>query len=242
MFWFGRSPSYYTAPPKTTPEFRMSISPSQPSLAVPFELHGAIQSEAWAQRVSDIARVGGQYSRPALEWVWIVLSIVLTLVVPLVLYQSINHYFAVTLHEGFTHQAKPRLVLFGIFVAVALVCFSPLVVWKFIGQITMNRMVTRWSASDRATSGLGAVPTIWKVSAPGILKTQSYLYITFPRNSTLSHFNNNTLLPSYFNVAPDEDGAYFYPYKREPGLPRMSVIGNVPLYLDAKRLSSQVPV
>jgi hypothetical protein len=61
------------------------------------------------------------------------------------------------------------------------------------------------------------------------------LIITVPQTLSPSTFHPNAYLPSYINGPVDSDATYFYPYKPKPGLPRMSTIGNVPLYLDDKR-------
>lgn len=50
-----------------------------------------------------------------------------------------------------------------------------------------------------------------------------------------STFHPDAYLPSYINGPTDSDSAYFYPYsKGERGLPHMSVVGNVPLFMDEK--------
>lgn len=66
------------------------------------------------------------------------------------------------------------------------------------------------------------------------------LTVSLPPNSSPSSFHPNAYLPSYLNGPVDADANYYYPYKAEPGLPRMSVVGNVPLYLDEKRAYDKV--
>jgi hypothetical protein len=58
--------------------------------------------------------------------------------------------------------------------------------------------------------------------------------ITLPAVASPTSFHVNAYLPSYINPPADANDAYYYPYKYEPGLPRMSVVGNVPFYPDEK--------
>jgi hypothetical protein len=60
------------------------------------------------------------------------------------------------------------------------------------------------------------------------------LTLTLPPNYTPSNFHPDAYLPSYINRPADAEANYYYPYKPEPGMPRMSVVGNVPLFQDEK--------
>ncbi len=50
-------------------------------------------------------------------------------------------------------------------------------------------------------------------------------------------FHPDAYLPAYINAPNDVDAIYYYPFKGQgqAGLPRMSVVGNVPLYANEKR-------
>ncbi|KAF9268948.1 hypothetical protein L218DRAFT_918174 [Marasmius fiardii PR-910] len=102
------------------------------------------------------------------------------------------------------------------------------------GRTHLNRMTKRWTDADRQKFGRNAAPR-WNVKTPGIFRSSIVLYVGLPSGAAPSAFHPNAYLPSYVNAPRDADADYYYPYKPEPGLPRMSVVGNVPLYLDEKR-------
>ncbi len=68
------------------------------------------------------------------------------------------------------------------------------------------------------------------------------LTITLPPAPAPTAFHPDAYLPSYIN-GPHDDGAYFYPYRRaEPGLPHMSVIGNVPIHIHERSAFEEVRI
>ncbi|PBK81947.1 hypothetical protein ARMGADRAFT_765085 [Armillaria gallica] len=102
-----------------------------------------------------------------------------------------------------------------------------MLVSKYMGSRAISAVLQRWGQVDRAQFGKHAC--LWKVSAPGVFRTM--LTITLPPAPAPTAFHPDAYLPSYIN-GPHDDGAYFYPYHRaEPGLPHMSVIGNVPIHI-----------
>jgi hypothetical protein len=131
--------------------------------------------------------------------------------------------------------AESRMVTFGLFFGVILFFFTPIAIWKFIGRKQANRLTTQWTKADTMNYGQNAAST-WKVKTPSVFRDSTILYISLPASmkANPSSFHPNAYLPSYINGPSDE---YYYPYKanQEPGLPRMSTIGNVPLYVDEKR-------
>ncbi|RDB24952.1 hypothetical protein Hypma_007879 [Hypsizygus marmoreus] len=170
---------------------------------------------------------------------WTIIGFIATLGVPLALYQLIFGYFdrpaPGARRESGLRQAEARALSIGISFGSLLLFSLPIIVWKLIGKRKMRKMLGRWADMDRINSGhTNPIPT-WKVRTPAIFKDTITLIITIPQRSSTSSFHPNAYLPSYINAPVDADANYFYPYKPAPGLPRMSTIGNVPLYLDEKR-------
>lgn len=118
----------------------------------------------------------------------------------------------------------------------------------------MKTMLQHWTDADRISYDYkDALPT-WSVRTAGIFRDKAVggfsetfvLHTDFSSLKTLtitllnqsntrtSGFHPNAYLPSYINAPVDADDNYYYPYKPEPGLPRMSTIGNVPLFMDEK--------
>ncbi|KAJ3806368.1 hypothetical protein EV368DRAFT_32884 [Lentinula lateritia] len=102
------------------------------------------------------------------------------------------------------------------------------------GRKQVDRLVSKWNGADRMNYGQNASST-WKAQSPGIFRNSTILTISLPASMKPTSFHPNAYLPSYINGPIDPDASYYYPYKSEPGLPRMSVIGNVPLHIDEKR-------
>ncbi|KAG7440040.1 uncharacterized protein BT62DRAFT_911491 [Guyanagaster necrorhizus] len=111
----------------------------------------------------------------------------------------------------------------------------------FQGRREIAQMLQKWGQADRAQFGQHAC--LWKASsAPGVFRTAMMLKIVLPPTTAPTAFHPDAYLPSYIN-GPSDDGAYFYPYRRtEPGLPHMSVIGNVPIHVDEKGGFEQVQI
>jgi len=226
MFRLSRPPAY-CSPREVKDEIIMYLHPKQQPPALPLELRGYISPKLWASRTSTIEKVGFRYSRPVFEIVWAVLGLVTTLIIPVALHQYIKTQTDLA-DRHYDHKMRARVAGFAIFFAFVALFIVPLVVWKFIGQRSMNRTVREWETADRITSGPAALISSWKVTMPGPFRSRICLRIKRPASSSL--FDPNAHLPSYINAPTEADETYFYPYKQQPGLPRMSVVGNVPIF------------
>ncbi|EEB90473.1 hypothetical protein MPER_11318 [Moniliophthora perniciosa FA553] len=102
------------------------------------------------------------------------------------------------------------------------------------GHRHLNALAQKWTRADRIDFGQN-VGGLWTVKSPGVFRDGIVLIIGLPADVSPTPFHPNAYLPSYINGPVDADASYYYPYKAEPGLPRMSVVGNIPLYMGEKR-------
>ncbi|KAJ7770185.1 hypothetical protein DFH07DRAFT_806016 [Mycena maculata] len=209
------------------------LSPTQPAPIVPVELRGEITPDVWADRLRSITVTASRYNKPMFERLWTTIGLLAIIIVPVALFQVILS--ALHLRSDPTEKGvfEARAISMGIF--VGLVCFFivPIAIWKYIGRKQVNSMLKKWEKADEAR---GASKSTWTVKTPGIFRSSIILNIQLPPGVAVSGFHINAYLPSYINGPADPDANYYYPYKSaEPGLPRMSVVGNVPLFTDEKR-------
>lgn len=212
------------------------LSPQQPPPTVPFELQNQITATVWDQRISKVIQACSRYTKPWLERIWMVIALISFIAVPIALQPVV--YGAVLRRnsvEGLTTESvvRAKAILFGVLVSTIVFFLVPIAAWKLMGRNHLNMMTKKWTDADRRHFGRDAAPS-WRVKSPGIFRTSIVLYIGLPVGAAPSAFHPNAYLPSYVNGPKDADADYYYPYKPEPGLPRMSVVGNVPLYSDEK--------
>ncbi|KAJ8076541.1 hypothetical protein PM082_000964 [Marasmius tenuissimus] len=216
-------------------EIVLYLSAKQPPpLTVPFELQSQITAAVWDLRISSLLQASLRYSKPWFERIWIIIAVIAFIVVPIALQPVV--YNAVLRSDSndprfFTAQSvvEAKAILFAVFLGTLLLFAIPIVAWKLIGRKQLNDMVNRWNTADCQNFGQNVAPQ-WRVKSPGIFRDGTVVYIGLPSGVKPSTFHPNAYLPSYINSARDADADYYYPYKSEPGLPRMSVVGNVPLY------------
>jgi len=187
-----------------------------------------------------IIRISEHYSKPIFERIWFVVGLLATIIVPAALYNTILHNMGfqddfINDVQDFDIFIRARALTGAISLAIILIFTVPMLIWKFIGRRHVTRSLQQWARSDNTLAGnSGMIPT-WRVRTPGIFSDNTILTITLPSSLSPSSFHPNAYLPSYVNPPEDAGDTYFYPYKsHQPGLPRMSVVGNVPLYTDEK--------
>jgi len=224
------------APQRNANEIVLYLSSTQPTPSMPFELQGSIAPDVWTTRVQTLTRMGARYSKPMFERIWLVLAILTPLFLPVGLYSIILSALQSKLGPGADDRNaffEARSICSAMSIAIALVFVLPMVAWKFTGRLQANRQLKQWMAAD---SRMGSASmSAWRVKTPGVFRPSTLLTIRLPGNASPTSFHPNAYLPSYINGPSDADAAYYYPYKAEPGLPKMSVVGNVPLYTDEKR-------
>jgi len=212
------------------------LSSTRPApVSVPIELREEITPDVWAGRLDQITQTASRYHKPWFERIWTLLTLLSIIIAPVVLFRvvlSALHFGDV---ETEAHVYEARAISFAIFVGLVIFFVAPVAIWKYIGQKQVNAMLKKWEAADK--TGRGSLPlSTWKVKTPNLIRSSIVLTIQLPPGVAVSSFHVNAYLPSYINPAVDADANYFYPYKSsEPGLPRMSTIGNVPLFTDEKR-------
>ncbi|GAW05193.1 arginine methyl transferase [Lentinula edodes] len=220
---------------ETAGDIVLYLSTNQPNPPVPFELQDQMTPAVWLTRLTALANTAQRYSKPWFERIWTVTGILASLILPAVLYNVIYNHMNVRGADGNVDFARlSEMITFALFIGVFLFFFTPIAIWKFIGRKQVDRLVSKWNGADRMNYGQNASST-WKAQSPGIFRNSTILTISLPASMKPTSFHPNAYLPSYINGPIDPDASYYYPYKSEPGLPRMSVIGNVPLHIDEKR-------
>ncbi|KAJ7178480.1 hypothetical protein C8R43DRAFT_460663 [Mycena crocata] len=223
------------SPTRNASHIVLYLSPSQLApVSVPIELREEITADVWAGRLDSITRTASRYHKPIFERVWAVVGILAIIIVPVAIFQVVLSALHFRNDSTNSHAFEARGISFAIFVAMVLLFLLPITIWKYLGQKEVNAMLRKWEKSDQM--GRGSLPlSTWTVKTPGIFKSSIVLKIQLPLGAAISSFHVNAYLPSYIN-GPVDDASYYYPYKSsEPGLPRMSVVGNVPLFKDEKR-------
>ncbi|KAG7098636.1 hypothetical protein E1B28_000553 [Marasmius oreades] len=220
-------------------EIVLYLSPGQPPpTTVPFELQNQITAGVWDLRISSVIQACSGYSKPWFERIWMVAALIAFIAAPIALQPVV--FSAVLRRDSLgpltaESVVEAKAILFGIFIGTILVFLLPIALWKLMGRTHVNRMTKRWTDADRQQFGQNAAPQ-WRVKSPGIFRNSIVLSIGLPPDAARpSLFHPNAYLPSYINAPRDADADYYYPYKPEPGFPRMGVVGNVPLYSDEKR-------
>jgi len=211
------------------------LSPNRPApVSVPIELREEITPDVWAGRLASITQAGSRYNKPMFERVWTVVGILAIIIVPVALFQVILSALHFRDEPTTSHAYEARAISFAIFVGMVLFFILPIAIWKYNGQKQVNSMLKKWEKADKL--GRGSVPmSTWTVKTPGVVRSNIILTIQLPPGVAVSSFHVNAYLPSFINPPVDADANYYYPYKSEPGLPRMSVVGNVPLFTDEKQ-------
>ncbi|KAJ6625591.1 hypothetical protein B0H10DRAFT_2002069 [Mycena sp. CBHHK59/15] len=212
------------------------LSPTQPApLSVPAELRNQITPDVWASRLAAITRTASRYNKPMFERVWTIVGILAIIIVPVAVFQVVLSALHLQSDPTTSHVFEARGISFAIFVGMVLLFLAPIAIWKYIGRREVSAMLKSWEKADQ--QGRGSVPmSPWKVKTPGIFRSSIILVIALPPGTVPTSFHVDAYLPAYINPPSDRDANYYYPYKREePGVPRMSVIGNVPLFTDEKR-------
>lgn len=150
-----------------------------------------VSPDNWASRVPQILRLTARYQQPLLEAVWIMLFFVVAIAVPMAL-RSVIYTRDHTLFTA-------HFISLGIFLAIALVWWAPLIVWKMLGQQYANVLARRWASEDARSSGSrynGYVP-LWQIRLPGVLSSQTIVTINVPQHGPpTSPYDAQAYLPT----------------------------------------------
>lgn len=220
-------------------EVVVELSHTQPPPLFPIELQNYVSPDKWETRVRAITRIASQYSKPTLERCWMLLSLILTFVAPLVAYYVALHHFnrqEVGQREDQSDQFiwESRLIAFGVMVGLWFVMFLPIAVWKYMGRARMNKMVDGWAKDDIRTASSYVAISTWKVAMPGVFRDGIVLVITCP--GPPSTFGHESYLPPYI-ATPSEAAPSYEVTKRFSSLQGEGKFGEIPLYNDSKDIA-----
>jgi len=194
----------------------LPLTPNHPVL-LPFELQGHISPDTWAHRVATIVAITSYHTRPTPERLWLIIGFVAAVSVPL----SLHTVLLRALQQGSSRVIVARCLEAAIFVGIALGFLIPLTVWKSIGRARLTSLLRQWAYEDLVLKGPYQLLPTWKVKSPGMFRNRTTLIILVPLAAQRSPFSHT--------LSPLDDATYYYPYKSEPGMPRMSVISNIHL-------------
>lgn len=215
----------------------VELSHTQPPPLFPMGLQNYVSPHMWETRVRAVTRMASQYSKPVLERSWMFIAMILTFIAPIVAYYDyIHHFNDERIDEGRQNQIiwQARLIAFGVTVGLWIVMFLPIVIWKYMGRVRVNKMIDRWAKDDiRSASSYAVIPT-WKVTMPGMFRDGIILAVSFPAPPSSFELEN---LPPY--IAPPTDAAPSYEAtKRFSDLQGDGKFGEIPLYNDAKEIAA----
>jgi len=227
---------------RTTDQIVIIVRREPESLPLPYELNGYVAPETWEFRFRQINALCSQYSKPLLERVWFLVSLLVTLILPMVLYPVIfNAITPKNIRDAFDRDTsdtpqqgsnrfdgnaeeaiskyilEARGIIFGVFVGVVLVFWGPLILWKRIGTIRANAMTRQWAVQD-GLGGASFVPR-WTVRTPGVFTITGRVTISTPPNVPPSLFHPQAYIPPYLMQQANQNGGgyHFYPAPNENG-------------------------
>lgn len=176
----------------------LHVSKAHEMPPLPYELSGLIAHEQWDQRTKTIKAMCDRFSKPLPERVWFLVAMISTLLLPFPLYRLV---FSAIFNPDRPKETffEARAAGFGIFIAVLVVFWMPLVVWKLIGSARMRAQLRQWEMYDRANASGRFVPE-WRVEMPGIFSTVGRVTITTPPSAVPTNFAPGAYLPPYINA------------------------------------------
>jgi len=171
---------------------------------VPLELQSFITPEEWERRLAAINQLGRRYSKPRLEGLWIFLGFILMLATPVVVYRVLSDKI---LNNGLNRDnevkfSELRFITFGIFIAVLLLAWGPLVIWKGVGRHRVRSIIREWSQIDALAKNKGLFVPIWTATLPSGYSSLIAVQISIPPRSNPTTFHPDAYLPAY--IAPPQ--------------------------------------
>jgi len=220
-------------------EVVVELSHAQPLPLFPIELQNYVSPDKWENRVRAITRIASQYSKPMLERSWMLLSLILTFIAPLVAYYVALHHFN-RREDGIEEDNQDqyiwdsRLIAFGVTLGLWFVMFLPVAIWKYMGRVRANKMVDGWAKDDIRTASSYAAISTWKVIMPSIFRDRIVLIVSCPASP--SNFDPESYLPPYI-ATPHEAAPSYEVTKRFSSLQGDGKFGEIPLYNDSKEVA-----
>ncbi|GBE80994.1 hypothetical protein BKA93DRAFT_245782 [Sparassis latifolia] len=236
--------SYYNTPPvqRGAIYLRLPVDEPPPEM-VPYELRRYISTEAWQARLRAVLRKGSRYCKPAFDTIWAIITFILTLAAPIAIYfvmlDVLPHPQEVVFDfwpYGWTDESrywKARLIALGVFFGVVLLSVVPMLLWKLSGKSSVNKMLQKFEAEDRAVRDPDTQIPTYRIRMPGIGHSALNLKITMPpapMTNTTSFQPGSQPAPFVVNP-PTDPSAAAYPYYTQPGQAQLNVpLDGVPLY------------
>lgn len=212
--------SYYIAPVSVIsgPTILTFTANQEPSPAVPFELQRFYTQDTWGPRISAITKKASRYYKPGFEWTWLIVSFVLLLGAPIAVYfialdnlpgsDDIEIDRDGFVHnDGFDRYWKARLISFATWVALMLIVFVPMHVWKNSGKKAVNQMLQNYEAQDRAARPGAAVPSL-RMKMPGVVTKTIKLVVYIPPGP--SYYQSGANVPPFIANPPQDPARNYY--------------------------------
>ncbi|KZT72066.1 hypothetical protein DAEQUDRAFT_723225 [Daedalea quercina L-15889] len=206
-----------------------------PPEQVPYQLSKYISAEAWQARLRAVVRKGSRYVNPRFDLAWGVLSFIATIAVPIAVFYVMLRALPLrgstaTSFDLFAAEAnrawEARGISFAIFIAIILVMWLPMWLFKLSGKKQVNRMLARFEQEDRAVKPNIELPHYF-ISRPRFMGNSIVLNVTVPGTAQPSAFAYGAPLPTYIVNSPSDPNAVAYTY----GQPPVNMPGaGVPLY------------
>jgi len=236
-----------------------------PPTDVPYELRSFYSKEVWEKRIPAITFKASRYYKRTLELVWFFTFLACNIGAPIALfYVSLNilpedaaekkadqeiqnenndgFFHDPFFHNSFDKYWKARLIALATWLAVVILFYTPMVVWKRHGQKKVNQMLERWANEDKASQGENCATM--RLKHIPIISSEIRLEVKVPfmQMQPPSSFHPAAYLPAYLvNAAPDPNAAQYYAQTREgpATAPIMYAQGNgVPLNAPQQPLTS----
>jgi len=253
---------YYAGPVAVVPANLMLSFPvgENPQTNVPVDLKPYYNEDVWSARITATCRKASRYHKRALEWVWVTVSFVSVIAVPIAIYYVVLNKLpnddkqdddnldnnldnnldddSPFFHEDFDKFWKARLISFAVWVALMFLIFVPMRIWKRSGKKAVNQMLDSWEKEDRAVRPASSpVPTM-RMKMPGVLSRNINFTVTFPPSAAgPSVYQPGANLPPYLVNPPSDPAAqaYYQPPQHPPTAqfgsgPMSGFIGQAPAY------------
>ncbi|KIP04872.1 hypothetical protein PHLGIDRAFT_25387 [Phlebiopsis gigantea 11061_1 CR5-6] len=209
----------------------------EPDLDVPYTLKPFFKEDVWAQRIPVITRTASRYYKKGIEWVWLIVGSSALLAVPIAVYFVALHNLPEDADDkkeddddhdhhffhwgGFDRVWKARVISLAVWFALMLLVFVPMHLWKKKGKTTVNTLIQKWEAEDRAVLPAGAPYPTLKMKMPGIISKSIKIAVSIPPGPapSMSMYQPGAPVPPYLaNPPSDPEAANFYkpPQQQSP--------------------------
>ncbi|KAI0267148.1 hypothetical protein BC834DRAFT_98920 [Gloeopeniophorella convolvens] len=214
---------------RTPGQVILYLNPKQPVPILPYELHEHVTADAWATRIPQLVRMSARYNKPIMEGVLFLFALIASIAVPTGVHNLILHSLEKKDNDNFDALHQSRLISIAIAFGVAFAIYTPLIVWKSLGQARASKLVKRWEAEDARIGASGAFVPVWTVKLSSSFSYNTRLTITTPHAPMHSYFHPAAYMPSWINGPIDPSANNGFPGVQQ-GFQKPNMYGDVPLY------------